>query len=62
MVVKQGLLFKRGDLLKMYNNQYHFYLEKKDDLTGLGPYLKYGKIGKNINYCLDLSENSKSDT
>ena len=45
----------------MYNNQYHFYLEKRDDFTGLGPYLKYGKIGKNVSYCLDLTETTKSD-
>ena len=61
MVVKQGILHKRGNLLKMYNNQYHFYLEKSDELTGLGPYLKYGKAGKNVTVCMDLSDHSKGE-
>ena len=61
MVVKQDILHKRGDLLKMYNKQYHFYLEKSDDLTGLGPYLKYGKAGKNVSACMDLSDHSKGE-
>ena len=39
----------------MYNNQYHFYLEKRDDVTELGPYLKYGRKGKNVTSMLDLS-------
>jgi hypothetical protein len=33
LVVKQGLLFKKGWLLKMYKKQYLFYLEKRDDNT-----------------------------
>ena len=56
MVVKQGILCKRGNLLKMYNNQYHFYLEKRDEMTELGPYLKYGKVGKNVTACMELTE------
>lgn len=54
-VVKQGLLYKRGNLLKMYSNQYHFYLEKRDEIKGTGPYLKYGRKGKNVSYVIDLS-------
>lgn len=53
-VVKQGLLFKKGDLLKMYNTQYFFYLEKKDETWGVGPFLKYGRKGKNVSNCIDL--------
>ena len=59
MVVKQGILYKRGNLLKMYNKQYHFYLEKRDEMTGLGPFLKYGKAGKNVTACMDLSDHSR---
>ena len=55
LVVKQGLLYKRGNLLKMYNNQYNFYLEKKDPLTGAGPFLKFGRRGKTISTIIDLS-------
>jgi hypothetical protein len=61
MVVKQGILYKRGNLLKMYNKQYHFYLEKRDEMTGLGPYLKYGKAGKNVTACMNLSDHSKGE-
>jgi hypothetical protein len=53
-VVKHGLLYKKGELLKMYNNQYHFYLERRDDTHQMGPLLKYGRKGKPITYCLDL--------
>jgi hypothetical protein len=48
LVVKQGLLFKRGTLLKMYSNQYHFYLEKRDEALSMGPFLKFGRKGKSI--------------
>lgn len=41
-------------MLKMYNNLYHFYLEKRDDVIGVGPFLKYGRKGKNSSYSLDL--------
>ncbi len=39
----------------MYNNHYHFYLEKKDDYAEGGPYLKYGRKGKNVTTSLDLN-------
>ena len=55
LVVKQGLLFKKGQLLKMYKKQYLFYLEKRDENTLVGPLLKYGKKGKTISHILDLS-------
>ena len=32
-----------------------FYLEKKDEATGLGPYLKYGRKGKPVSALIDLS-------
>jgi hypothetical protein len=39
----------------MYNNQYHFFLEKRDENMGFGPFLKYGRKGKNVSNVLDLS-------
>jgi hypothetical protein len=54
-VIRQGLLYKRGTLLKMYSNQYHFYLESRDELRNRGPYLKFGRKGKAINSLIDLS-------
>jgi hypothetical protein len=54
LVVKEGFMYKKGDLLKMYNNQYYFYLERRDESAGIGPLLKYGKKGKIISRCLDL--------
>lgn len=53
-VVRQGILFQRTSLLKRFRVAYMFYLEKRDELTGLGPFLKYGKRGKNIHHVLDL--------
>ena len=53
-VIKQGLLFKKGEMLKMYSNLYHFYLEKRDEGLGIGPLLKYGRKGKKVNYFIDL--------
>ena len=47
-------MYKKGDLLKMYNNQYYFYLERRDESAGIGPLLKYGKKAKIISHCLDL--------
>ena len=60
-MVKQGFLLKRGNLLKMYNNQYHFYLEKGDESVGTVPCLKYGKKGKNVTHYLELQSNKKSE-
>jgi hypothetical protein len=37
-------------MLKMYSNQYHFYLEKGDEASGSGPLLKFGRKGKNVTY------------
>jgi hypothetical protein len=31
-----------------------FYLEKKDEFSGNGPYLKYGRKGKPITAVIDL--------
>lgn len=53
-VVKQGVLFQRTALLKRFKVAYMFYLEKRDELTGQGPFLKYGKRGKAVNHVLDL--------
>jgi hypothetical protein len=40
----------------MYKKQqYVFYLEKRDENTGIGPFLKYGKKGKNVTAMIDLS-------
>ena len=34
-----------------------FYLEKIDEITGAGPYLKYGRVGKPITSAIDLIPN-----
>ena len=54
--MKQGYLYKRGNLLKMYStNQYMFYLERKEHPSMKnGPYLKYGRKGKAISNVIDL--------
>ena len=52
--MKQGILYKKG-ILQRFNVPYMFYYEKKDEMTGTGPYLKYGKKGKTVNHVLDLS-------
>lgn len=54
-IVKQGMLYQKTLLLKRYKKQYMFYLEKKDDLSGAGPFLKYGRKGKPISAVIDLS-------
>lgn len=51
-VVKQGLLYKKGNILRLYNNECMFYLEKRRE--GYGPYLKYGPKRKNLTTCVDL--------
>jgi hypothetical protein len=51
-VVKQGLLFKKGTILRLYNNECMFYLEKRRD--GFGPYLKFGPKKKSLTTCVDL--------
>ena len=61
-VVKQGILFKRGNLLKMYSNQYLFYLEKRNEVTGQGPFLKYGRKGKSVNQMVDLGGQAVAGT
>ena len=61
-VIKQGLLYKRGNLLKMYSNQYHFYLEKRDEVKFVGPYLKFSRKGKNVSSVIDLSTKSVEGT
>jgi hypothetical protein len=40
--------------LGTFKQTYIFYLERKDELTGEGPLLKYGKKGKQINHIVDL--------
>lgn len=52
-VVKQGLLYKKGTILRLYNNECMFYLEKRRD--GLGPYLKFGPKKKSVSTCVDLA-------
>ena len=54
-IVKQGVLFQRTILLKRYKKQYMFYLEKRDEITGAGPFLKYGRVGKPVSAVIDLS-------
>jgi PH domain len=61
-VVKQGILYQRTALLKRFKKAYIFYLEKKDDITGEGPLLKYGKKGKPINHVMDLSQRPVEQT
>ncbi len=51
-VVKQGLICKKGTILRLYNNECMFYLEKRRD--GAGPYLKYGPKKKSVTTCIDL--------
>jgi hypothetical protein len=55
LVVKQGLLFKKEGMLRSYKKLSHFYLERRDEQTGCGPYLKYGRKGKPIKHVMDLS-------
>ena len=62
LVVKQGLLFKKGQYLRVYKKQYLFYLEKRDEGTLVGPLLKYGKKGKTISDVVDLSVRSVDQT
>ena len=33
-----------------------FYYERKDETTGAGPYLKFGKKGKPVTTVLDLGQ------
>ncbi len=54
LVVKQGLLHQRGKLWR-YTKQALFYLERRDEQTGQGPYLKYGPKGKTVKHAVDLS-------
>jgi hypothetical protein len=44
----------------MYSNQYHFYLEKRNDtISGpVGPFLKYGRKGKNLSVTIDLGNSN----
>jgi hypothetical protein len=51
-VVKQGLLYKKGTILRLYNNECMFYLEKRRD--GCGPFLKFGPKRKSLTTCVDL--------
>jgi hypothetical protein len=51
-VVKQGLLYKKGTILRLYNNECMFYLERRRD--GFGPYLKFGPKRKSLTTCVDL--------
>jgi hypothetical protein len=51
-VVKSGLLYKKGDILRLYNKQYLFYLERRNNDSG--PYLKFGPKGKNVDHFIDL--------
>ncbi|TNV84335.1 hypothetical protein FGO68_gene13644 [Halteria grandinella] len=57
-VIKQGPLYKKGSILKLYNNECMFYLEKAQNFEGteVGPYLKYGPKKKPISACLDLTQ------
>ncbi len=56
--MKHGVLLKKGDTLKLYKKQYNIYLEKRDDLTGRGPYLKCGRVGGRITRCVNLAEHA----
>lgn len=40
--------------MKLYNSLCHFYFEKRDQILGVGPLLKYGKKGKRVTSVLDL--------
>jgi hypothetical protein len=53
-----GVLFKKGDTLGLYKRQYNVYLEKRDEATGKGPYLKSGRLGQTITRCVDLGEHA----
>jgi hypothetical protein len=44
----------------MYKKQYNIYLERKDDLSGRGPFLKCGPVGGRITRCVDLGENANA--
>ena len=53
-----GVLLKKGDTLGLYKRQYNVYLEKRDEATGKGPYLKSGRLGQTITRCVDLGEHA----
>jgi hypothetical protein len=59
LVVKQGVLNKKGSILRLYNNECIFYLEKRQENHSLlgssgGPFLKYGPKKKALSHCIDL--------
>jgi PH domain len=47
-VIKEGSLFKKGNIFKRYKDKYLFYLEEPS-------FLKFGKKDKPLLSCLDLS-------
>ena len=55
-------MLKKGDILKMYSKYYIFYLERKDETTGIGPILKYGRKGKSVSTIIDLSQRPVDST
>lgn len=61
-VIKQGPLYKKGSILKLYNNECMFYLERAQTVTEsgtqteCGPFLKYGPKKKSIAACIDLTQ------
>lgn len=62
-VIRQGVLTKKGTILKLYNNECMFYLEKKGEVkegSGLfaGPFLKYGHKKKQVSHSIDLGSQS----
>ena len=54
-VLKQGILSKKGSILRLYNNECMFYLEKRvDGCPPVGPFLKFGPKKKPLTTCVDL--------
>ena len=64
-VVKQGILNMKGKILRLFNTECMFYLEKSRKITVEGatnefqmpdgPYLKYGAKKKSVQFSLDLT-------
>jgi hypothetical protein len=54
LIVKQGILHKRGgDKASSNAVEFYFVLEQRDK-NGIGPLLKYGKVGHPVSKFLDL--------
>jgi hypothetical protein len=53
LVVREGVLHKRGSQASNRYDEFYFVLEQRDK-NGIGPLLKYGKVGHPVSKFLDL--------